>query len=206
MPTERIKLNPMEEPAAAEDVEFARKLLKEAGLDLDAVVKKARDEKKSAVGDTANEKQPANATVELGVDATQQTKGGKRVAQPGKLNTATSVVDLLKSFGEDSDFESRRKMASEMLGIDPADYVGSAKQNMALRKEIKKLGKDGMKNRRGMMGDEEKNRLRDENYRDITPEDEESGLFDEYFAEASSSGERFVPPFSEYKRQRKNQS
>lgn len=49
-------------------------------------------------------------------------------AQP-QLNTATSVVDFLKSTGQDSSFEARKKLA-EGKGI--TGYTGSAEQNTKL--------------------------------------------------------------------------
>lgn len=49
------------------------------------------------------------------------------------LNTGTSIVDALKSKGQDSSYEARSKMASD-LGIQ--NYTGTAEQNVQLLKSL----------------------------------------------------------------------
>lgn len=51
-----------------------------------------------------------------------------------KLNTNTSVVDYLKSQGQDSSYSARKKLASE-YGI--SNYTGSEQQNIELLKKLK---------------------------------------------------------------------
>lgn len=50
-----------------------------------------------------------------------------------KSNTKTSVVDYLKTKGQDSSFSNRAKLASQ-VGID--NYQGTASQNTALLKSL----------------------------------------------------------------------
>ena len=52
-----------------------------------------------------------------------------------KLNTKTSVVDYLKSIGEDSSMEARRELA-DSLGIGGGNYSGSYDENVALLKAL----------------------------------------------------------------------
>lgn len=59
------------------------------------------------------------------------------------LNWRTSIVDLLKLLGIDSDYESREALAQE-IGI--SDYSGSAEDNVALhRKVMQGLARNGGK-------------------------------------------------------------
>lgn len=51
------------------------------------------------------------------------------------LNVATSIVDFLKSLGEDSSFSSRKQLAKK-YGIE-GEYTGSAEQNTAMLKAAK---------------------------------------------------------------------
>lgn len=50
------------------------------------------------------------------------------------LNTSTSIVDYLKSQGQDSSYSARKKLASQ-YGI--SNYSGTASQNVALLKAVK---------------------------------------------------------------------
>lgn len=60
---------------------------------------------------------------------------GKKIGEAKqKLNVDTSIVDFLKSLGEDSSYSSRKKRAQEM-GIE--DYKGTAEQNTAMLRAIK---------------------------------------------------------------------
>ena len=55
-----------------------------------------------------------------------------------KLNTTTSIVDLMKSLGKPSDYNSRANLYKESgLADRLGSYVGSASQNTAF---IKSLG------------------------------------------------------------------
>lgn len=66
-------------------------------------------------------------------------------AMPGadELNWRTSIVDLLKLVGVDSDYESREELAEE-LGNE--DYSGSAEDNILLhRQTMQALAKNGGK-------------------------------------------------------------
>lgn len=51
-----------------------------------------------------------------------------------KLNTGTSIVDYLKSQGEDSSYSARKNLAASM-GI--SNYTGTAEQNVAMLKALK---------------------------------------------------------------------
>ncbi len=64
-------------------------------------------------------------------------------SMPGadKLNWRTSIVDLMKLIGVDSDYESRRALARE-LGRD--NYTGSAEDNVWLhRRTMRELSTNG---------------------------------------------------------------
>lgn len=52
-----------------------------------------------------------------------------------KLNTKTSVVDLLKSQGKDSSMEARKELA-DSLGIGGGNYSGTYEENVALLKAL----------------------------------------------------------------------
>lgn len=56
-------------------------------------------------------------------------------SMPGadRLNWRTSIVDLMKLIGVDSDYESRKALASEM---GRADYGGSAEDNVWLHHRV----------------------------------------------------------------------
>lgn len=56
-------------------------------------------------------------------------------SMPGadRLNWRTSIVDLMKLIGVDSDFESRQALASEM---GRTDYKGDAEDNVWLHKRV----------------------------------------------------------------------
>lgn len=57
-----------------------------------------------------------------------------------QLNTGTSIVDYLKSKGQDSSYDNRRKMAKK-YGI--GNYTGTAEQNTALLNKVKSGGTGG---------------------------------------------------------------
>ena len=66
-------------------------------------------------------------------------------SMPGadRLNWRTSIVDLMKLLGIDSDYESRKALASEM---GRSDYSGSAEDNIWLhRRVINELAANGGK-------------------------------------------------------------
>jgi len=50
-----------------------------------------------------------------------------------RLNWRTSIVDLMKLIGVDSDYESRKALAQE---LGRADYSGSAEHNLWLHKTV----------------------------------------------------------------------
>ncbi|MCT2558576.1 DUF3597 domain-containing protein [Tsuneonella sp. YG55] len=50
-----------------------------------------------------------------------------------RLNWRTSIVDLMKLIGVDSDYESRKALAQEM---GRADYSGSAEDNVWLHRQV----------------------------------------------------------------------
>lgn len=56
-------------------------------------------------------------------------------SMPGadRLNWRTSIVDLMKLIGVDSDYESRKALATEM---GRADYSGTAEDNVWLHKRV----------------------------------------------------------------------
>ena len=56
-------------------------------------------------------------------------------SMPGadRLNWRTSIVDLMKLLGIDSDYESRKALASEM---GREDYTGSAEDNVWLHRRV----------------------------------------------------------------------
>ena len=58
-----------------------------------------------------------------------------------RLNWRTSIVDLMKLIGVDSDYESRKALAGE---LGRADYTGSAEDNVWLhRRVMNELGANG---------------------------------------------------------------
>ena len=58
-----------------------------------------------------------------------------------RLNWRTSIVDLMKLIGVDSDYDSRKALASE---LGRADYTGSAEDNVWLhRRVMNELGANG---------------------------------------------------------------
>ncbi len=60
-----------------------------------------------------------------------------------RLNWRTSIVDLMKLIGVDSDYESRKALAEEM---GRADYSGSAEDNVWLHKRVmSELSRNGGK-------------------------------------------------------------
>ena len=64
-------------------------------------------------------------------------------AMPGAddLNWRTSIVDLLKLIGVDSDYDSRKELATELGNH---DYTGSAEDNLQLhRQTMQALAKHG---------------------------------------------------------------
>lgn len=66
-------------------------------------------------------------------------------SMPGadKLNWRTSIVDLMKLIGVDSDYQSRKALAQEM---GRTDYEGSAEDNVWLhRRVMQDLAKNGGK-------------------------------------------------------------
>ena len=66
-------------------------------------------------------------------------------SMPGadRLNWRTSIVDLMKLIGVDSDFESRKALAHE---LGRADYSGDAEDNVWLhRKTMQELSRNGGK-------------------------------------------------------------
>lgn len=52
-----------------------------------------------------------------------------------KLNWKTSIVDLMKLLGIDSDYESRKALAQE---LGRSDYSGSAEDNVWLHRQVMK--------------------------------------------------------------------
>lgn len=207
MATKRVVVNPKSSADGKNDsieADILRNALKRVGIDETAFLKAIEEERKEKERMDAKIPTTTEQTTKTG-ESQSTAEGGPRTASPGKLNTATSVVDLLKSLGEDSDFETRRSLSKDVLGTDPKDYKGSAKQNIALHKAIRQLGKEGIKKIKSPGSNPGiEDSLRRENIQDITPADEEDGYWNEYVAEVESSGERFVPPFSDYKRRKKN--
>ena len=66
-------------------------------------------------------------------------------SMPGadRLNWRTSIVDLMKLIGVDSDYESRQALANE---LGRKDYSGSAEDNVWLhRRTMQELSKNGGK-------------------------------------------------------------
>ena len=66
-------------------------------------------------------------------------------SMPGadRLNWRTSIVDLMKLIGVDSDYEARKALAQEM---GRTDYEGSAEDNVWLhRRVMQDLGRSGGK-------------------------------------------------------------
>lgn len=64
-------------------------------------------------------------------------------SMPGadNLNWRTSIVDLMKLVGIDSDFDSRKALAEE---LGRADYTGSAEDNVWLHRQVMAgLGRSG---------------------------------------------------------------
>ena len=60
-----------------------------------------------------------------------------------RLNWRTSIVDLMKLIGVDSDYEARKALAQEM---GRTDYEGSAEDNVWLhRRVMQDLGRSGGK-------------------------------------------------------------
>ncbi len=58
-----------------------------------------------------------------------------------RLNWRTSIVDLMKLIGVDSDYESRKALAGELGRV---DYTGSAEDNVWLhRRVMNELGANG---------------------------------------------------------------
>lgn len=87
--------------------------------------------------------QPATAPGTTPTDDAQVTRGGGSVidienhldAMPGadNLNWRTSIVDLMKLVGIDSDYESRAALAQE---LGRPDYDGSAEDNVWLHRQV----------------------------------------------------------------------
>lgn len=139
------------------------------------------------------------------VSASQPAKNGKQ-----DLNVDTSIVDLLKSRGEDSSYGTRSKMAADM-GID--GYKGTAKQNSLLLRAVKAhpktkskpepsdeplpgLGKD-------VMVDSSDDDLMDQNSESVEPGDMHDGTWSDYVKYAKKqSGDAMS--FSMYKRKFKS--
>lgn len=60
-----------------------------------------------------------------------------------KLNWSSSIVDLMKLVGIDSNFANRKELATELGN---SNYTGSAEDNIALHKAVKKaLAENGGK-------------------------------------------------------------
>ena len=92
-------------------------------------------------------------------EATARTTAGTQAASPGsvidvennldsvqgadRLNWRTSIVDLMKLIGVDSDYEARKALAEEM---GRSDYSGTAEDNVWLhRRVMQDLAKSGGK-------------------------------------------------------------
>ena len=74
--------------------------------------------------------QPSEAAAVPEIDVTNSLD-----SMPGadRLNWRTSIVDLMKLIGVDSDYDSRKALAQEM---GRADYSGSAEDNVWLHRQV----------------------------------------------------------------------
>lgn len=74
--------------------------------------------------------QPSEAAAVTEIDVTNSLD-----SMPGadRLNWRTSIVDLMKLIGVDSDYDSRKALAQEM---GRADYSGSAEDNVWLHRQV----------------------------------------------------------------------
>lgn len=140
-----------------------------------------------------------NGTVQRIAPEITQTNKQKGANPGGKLNVGSSVVDLLKSFGEDSDFESRKGLASELLGIEPDEYRGTKEQNMLLMKAVKKRGKKS-----DAAPDKREKSIREQNRDYIQPSDDEDGTWDAYLTQVLSDGGADLPNFGQFKKAMKD--
>lgn len=78
-----------------------------------------------------NKPDMTNAEIEPDtVDAKKKELELIKEKNAGKLNTATSVVDLMKALGVDSKQEARKIIFEKMTG---APYTGSAEDNIKLK-------------------------------------------------------------------------
>ena len=106
----------------------------------DAIFGKARaaTPARPPVGTTTRGADTAVVEPISGVDVEQQLD-----AKPGadKLNWRTSIVDLMKLIGVDSDYASRKALAQE---LGRTDYEGTAEDNVWLhRRVMQDLSKNG---------------------------------------------------------------
>lgn len=74
--------------------------------------------------------QPSEAAAVTEIDVTNSLD-----SMPGadRLNWRTSIVDLMKLIGVDSDYDSRKALAQEM---GRTDYSGSAEDNVWLHRQV----------------------------------------------------------------------
>ncbi len=151
------------------------------------------------------------AKSEPGLIETLLGKSAKaKSSQPaGKLNTGTSLVDYLKSIGEDSSFGVRKEFASDILddiGDQSGEYKGTAEQNTKVLAHLKK-NKDYFKGFKGRSdskpeddGLDEKHIFR-QNEQEMKHEDMQDGTWEEYLDYVKNSEESPVG-FAVFKRKR----
>ena len=90
-------------------------------------------------GATAAQPQPANAWAAApvvepkAVDVVDVEQNLDAMPGADKLNWRTSIVDLMKLVGLDSDYGSRKELAQE---LGRSDYEGSADDNLWLHKRV----------------------------------------------------------------------
>ena len=101
--------------------------------------KKAHAQTAPQPGATAAQPQPANAWAAApvvepeAVDVVDVEQNLDAMPGADKLNWRTSIVDLMKLVGLDSDYGSRKELAQE---LGRSDYEGSADDNLWLHKRV----------------------------------------------------------------------
>jgi len=143
--------------------------------------------------------------------SSQSAKNGKQ-----SLNTDSSIVDFLKSQGEDSSYDHRKSLAETYDYGDDGEYKGSAKQNSKLLSFLKsKAPKVGPKDvtpkvepeatpEEDNSGDLEASVLK-QNINDVKDQHLSDGSWDDYMDYVrDNDGADDVMSFSEWKRQKDN--
>lgn len=94
-------------------------------------VEKIYKEKK---GQASEDKETGANTKKPAATSKKRAAASRNNNKSSQYNVDTSVVDFLKSIGEDSSYAARKRRASEM-GLN--DYTGTAEQNTAMLRSLK---------------------------------------------------------------------